>query len=195
MKLIHSTDRPELVQWAADHIDIMHGRSFPKESTAMGVEIDGKIAWVIVFHDYQPEYGTMQVSAAAVHPRWMRARWIFDEMFRYAWEVCGVQKLYSATPAKNRRALRFVMGLGFKPEAVMKRQFGDDDAVMSCFFKEWYYDQIRAGLSAAAEPAGAPIGQASSDAGSAFAAAEPAGADGADAADRPTGGLWRVAAR
>jgi RimJ/RimL family protein N-acetyltransferase len=66
----------------------------------------------------------------------MRARAAFDLMWRYCWDVCKVDKVWSATPSKNVRALRFVQGLGFTREAVLERQFGDDDAVISRMFRE-----------------------------------------------------------
>jgi RimJ/RimL family protein N-acetyltransferase len=129
----------ELLAWSADRIAPMHGRPFPVGSTAIGVESgDGRVMGVIAFHDWQPEYRTIQVSAVAEDPRWMRARAAFDLMWRYCWDVCKVDKIWSATPSRNRRALRFVWGLGFRQEAVLERHYGDDDAVISRIFRDEY---------------------------------------------------------
>jgi RimJ/RimL family protein N-acetyltransferase len=136
----------ELLTWGADRIATMHGRPFPENATAIGVESDeGGIMGLVAFHDWMPEYRTIQVSAVAEDPRWMRARAAFDLMWRYCWDVCKVDKIWSATPSKNVRALRFVQGLGFKREAVLERQFGDDDAVISRMFREEWIQRKAAG--------------------------------------------------
>ena len=131
----------ELVIWAAQRIEWMHGRAFPDGARAIGVEVAGEIGGAVVFHDWQPEYRTIQVSFAAADPRWMLARRAFGGMFDYAFNGCGVDKIWSLTPTTNERALRAVIGLGFKPEAVLERQFGDVDAVMSRRFRWEYYAQ------------------------------------------------------
>jgi RimJ/RimL family protein N-acetyltransferase len=127
----------ELLAWGAERIATMHGRPFPQKATAIGVESDdGRIMGLVAFHDWMPEHKTIQVSAVADDARWLRAREAWDLMFRYCWDICKVEKIWSATPAKNARALKFVLGLGFKREAVLERHFGDDDAVISRMFRE-----------------------------------------------------------
>lgn len=152
------SERPasELLAWAAPRIEIMGGAPFPSDATAMGIErADGEIAGVVAFHDWQPAYRTLQVSAVADDPRWMRARAAWNMMFVYAFDYVGAAKLWSATPRRNGRALRFVMGLGFQPEAVLQRQFGRDDAVISRMFA----DEWRSRLEQAQAAAGARSGR------------------------------------
>lgn len=129
----------ELLAWAAPRIAVMGGAGFPADATAMAVERDdGSIAGVVAFHDWQPLYKTLQVSAVSESAHWMRAREAWRLMFRYAFDYVGAEKLWSATPRQNKRALRFVIGLGFQPEAVLERHFGSDDAVISRLFAhEW----------------------------------------------------------
>ncbi len=139
----------ELLEWGAKRIVTMYGRPFPPGATAIGVAgDDGRVMGIIAFHDWQPEYRTIQVSAVADDPRWMRARDAFDAMWRYCWDVCTVDKIWSATPARNTRALRFVRGLGFEQEAVLERHYGDDDAIISRIFRE-EYDAIHGRRAAA----------------------------------------------
>jgi len=129
----------EMVAWAAARIPDLHGQGFPDAATAIGVEdSSGVILGVVVFSSYEPWNRTIEVSAVAEDPRWMRARRAWDTMHRYAFDVCGVDKIWSRTPANNTRALRFLKALGFQQEAVLKRQFGADDAVISCKFREQY---------------------------------------------------------
>lgn len=123
----------------------------PDNATAMGVESDdGRILGVVVFHNWEPVFGTVECSAAADDARWLLARGAIASMWRYAFEVMGVQKVWSRTPSRNTRALRFVKAIGLTREAVLRRQFGNDDAVVSgCLKEEWYGRKIEQSARAA----------------------------------------------
>lgn len=138
MKLSQRTSAA-LLAWAAPRIAELHGQGFPDAATAMGVESDaGDVLGVVAFHSYEPWNGTIEVSAVSEDARWLMARRAWAAMFSYAFEACDCQKIWTRTPAKNERALRFVRALGFQREAVLPRQFGNDDAVISSRFREDY---------------------------------------------------------
>lgn len=106
----------------------------------MGVESDdGRILGVVAFHSWEPWCGTIEVSAVSEDARWLMARKAWATMFHYAFRVCDCQKIWSRTPRRNERALRFLKALGFTFEAILPRQFGSDDAVISHRFREEYY--------------------------------------------------------
>jgi len=133
---------PKIVAWAAAHIPGMMGRSFSDDATAIGIEReDGELAGAIVFHQWQPEHGTVQVSAAATDPRWLRARAAIATCYEYGFRGLGCHKLWSATPATNKRALRFVIGMGFTPEALLYKHYGATDVVISRLFVWEYYKE------------------------------------------------------
>lgn len=135
-------DSKELLAWAAALIPCMHGQPFADTSTAMGVETDaGEIIGVIAFHNYDPWNGTIEVSAAATDARWLLARDAIEAMRRYAFIGCNCQKIWSRTPRSHTRALRLVRALKLKPEAILPRHFGNDDAVISSCFREQFYGQ------------------------------------------------------
>jgi hypothetical protein len=132
----------ELVQWAAARIPELHGREFLDTVRAMGVEDNsGRLLGVVTFHNWDPDAGTMQVSAAADDARWLLARGAIASMREYVFVQCGCQKIWSITPRSNLRALRLVKALGLWPEAILKRQLGADDAVISRQFREEIYGQ------------------------------------------------------
>lgn len=141
----------ELLAWAAPRIAEMHGQPFADNATAMGVESeDGEILGVVAFHSWEPWNGTIEVSAVSDDARWLLARKAWAAMFDYAFIVCNTQKIWSRTPLKNKRALRFVKALGFTFEAILPRQFGNDDAVISHKFKEEHYRDVEAKRAQAA---------------------------------------------
>lgn len=138
-----------LLAWAAARIPELHGQPFPDSATAMGVEnTKGDLMGVVAFHSWEPWNGTIEVSAVSEDARWLLARKAWAAMFDYAFRDCGAQKIWSRTPRRNERALRFLKALGFSFEAILPRQFGDDDAVISHRFREEYYEQAKTAKAA-----------------------------------------------
>lgn len=125
----------ELVAWAAERLKAANGA--PVDASAMGVEdSEGRILGVVMFTNWEPWFGTIECSAAADDARWLLAREAINRMWAYAFETCGVQKVWARTPLKNKRALRMVKALGMTFEAKLPRQFGNDDAIISHRFRE-----------------------------------------------------------
>jgi len=105
--------------------------------SAIGVERDGDLAAGVVYHDWQPDFGTMQLSIAADTPRWATPGTV-AALLRYPFAQQGANKAWVAVPARNTRSLRLATGLGFVAEARLAEHFGDDDAVILRMFKrEW----------------------------------------------------------
>lgn len=99
---------------------------------------DGKALAAAIFDRFQPVEGTMQLSFCAASPRWATVQAI-KTVLDYPFKCCGVQKLWTATPHTNERALKLNKGLGFKREAVLARHLGrDQHAVVSRMFQEDY---------------------------------------------------------
>lgn len=88
------------------------------------VDDEDAIAGVVVFHHWNPNYRTLQVSAAAADARWTLARSCWRELFSYAFDFCGAVKVYAETPAPNERAVRFLKAVGMTPKAVLDHHFG-----------------------------------------------------------------------
>lgn len=123
--------------WTAAHIPHMAGGAFGP-GRAIGVaDSAANIVAGVVYHDYQPAFGTMQISMAAASPLWAR-RGVIRALLSYPFEQLRVEKLWSAIPASNTRALRFNLGIGFEREAVLVRHFGADDAIITRMFRADY---------------------------------------------------------
>lgn len=132
MNLIYGADE-QIAAWVVSNIPRMAGGVFgPGRAIGVADSADRIIAGV-VFHDYQPTCKTIQISMAASTPKWATRRTIAG-LLRYPFHQLGVNKVWTASPASNTRAIRFNEGIGFKREAVLERHFGDDDAVICCMF-------------------------------------------------------------
>jgi hypothetical protein len=110
---------------------------FEKPRSVAIINDKGEALAAAIYSHWMPSTGTMQLSFAAKSSRWATRQMIID-ILQYPYEVCGIQKLWTATPHTNERALKLNRGLGFKQEAILGRHFGDSHAVICRMFKEDY---------------------------------------------------------
>ncbi|HAC57210.1 MAG TPA: hypothetical protein DCF73_02500 [Rhodobiaceae bacterium] len=95
----------------------------------------------VVYHDYQPEYGTIQLSMASDNPMWARRR-IINGLLAYPFHQVGVNKIWTATPHDNELALRVNRHIGFKPEATLAHHFGMKRHAVICRMLRTEYDRL-----------------------------------------------------
>ena len=93
---------------------------------AMGV-VDGETLIAgMVFHNYSPECGTIELSGAAISKRWL-TRQIFNSMFGYAFDQIGCQMLVARHSEHNTRLRRMWKAVG-ATEYLIPRLRGRDEA-------------------------------------------------------------------
>jgi RimJ/RimL family protein N-acetyltransferase len=119
MRLIFGQDAA-VAEWVSRRIPYI--TSF-KDFVAIGVADGNRPIAGVVYDTWQPEYRTMQVSVAAIDPRWAQ-RGVLRALLHYPFEQMGVYKLWSAMAAENERALKFNRGIGFKRDGILRHQFG-----------------------------------------------------------------------
>jgi RimJ/RimL family protein N-acetyltransferase len=115
-----------VVPWTAALIPHVGEYGFGPWAEGIGVvDASGELVAGCVYHDYQDYLGwkTMQLSMAAVTPRWAQ-KGIIRALLHYPFAQAGVDKLWTITPVDLHRAIRLNLGLGFKREAVLRHQFG-----------------------------------------------------------------------
>lgn len=92
----------------------------------MGV-IDGEVLIAgMVFHNYCPEYQTIELSGAATSKRWL-TRAIYNEMFSYAFDKAGCQMLI-ARHSEHNKALRRMWNAVGASEYLIPRLRGRNEA-------------------------------------------------------------------
>lgn len=116
-------DSANVARWVAMHIPEVQDRGF-LSAKAIGVISDsGDPLGGVVFHNFQPGFGTISVSVAAVSPRWLTHRIIAD-ILSYPFEEIGLFKVWGGISIKNERSQRFCSGMGFTKEGTLRHQFG-----------------------------------------------------------------------
>lgn len=129
-------DRDEAVaEWVGARCANIH-RSFAGPFRAIGVGLGGELVAGFVYSNYQPEFGTIEMSLAAATPRWA-ARRIISVLLRYPFEALDCQRISVICDATNHKAIRLAEGVGFEREADLCRYYGPErDAVLLRLFRE-----------------------------------------------------------
>ncbi len=106
--------------------------------TAIGVESEaGEPLGGVVFSGYQPAYRSIEISCAATTPRWL-TRPLVAAIMAYPFDQLGCQRVTAVTPRRNTPSRRFLEAFGFKREGLVRKGFGDDDAVVCGMLeREW----------------------------------------------------------
>lgn len=87
-----------------------HARPFG-DAVALGFEHKGEIVGGLVFHNWSPEHGVIEVSAGSTNPRWL-CRSILAEATAYAFDRCACQSLVTRTSPENSSVLKIWRALG-----------------------------------------------------------------------------------
>ena len=95
--------------WVADKIDDCP-RGFG-ECNAIGVKSSKGLVAGFVFHNWSPECQTIEVSAAAIDPRWAQ-RSILTELLSYPFFDLQCRIVLARTAENNKRPLKLWRALG-----------------------------------------------------------------------------------
>jgi len=130
MRLLFGQD-DAVAGWVAARIPHVGDLGFGACKAIGVVGASGVLAAGLVYHDYQPRARTIQLSMAADSPRWATKQVIRLLLF-YPFEELGLNKVWTATPHTNTRALKFNKGVGFVQEGVLRHQFGPGEHAVIC---------------------------------------------------------------
>ena len=138
MNLIFGCDEA-VAEWVCNRIP--HAEPFG-ECVGIGVADDAELLAGVVFDQWSEMHKTLQLSMAADSPRWAK-RGIVYALLSYAFDQAGAQKLWTATPISNERALKFNLGVGFTKEAVLGHHFGKEHAVICRMYRKDFEARYR----------------------------------------------------
>lgn len=127
------------------------------EAQALGVvDAEGAMLAGVVFHNWDPFAGNMEVSCAAGSPRWGN-REIFRAILRYPFSQAQCTRLTALTPRRVAAGAtsprRFLEGLGFQREGSIRRAFGQDNGILYGLLREeWEAHPLNRGRPAKSPP-------------------------------------------
>lgn len=130
----------EIAAWVAERIPHVGSRGFGP-CTAIGVVSGDQLIAGVVYHEYQPDFETIELSMAAENPMWARKMTICG-LLAHPFIQLGVYKVWTATPIDNKAALRVNEHIGFKREGVLAHHFGRKRHAVICRMLQPDYRRI-----------------------------------------------------
>ena len=100
------------------------------DSTAMGIEHEGKLICAVLYFNYQPKHGDIEMSLVSDDPKCCNNKRITG-FFRYPFTQLGCKRVTAQVEADNARCLRLLKFFGFKEEGVKRLGFqGKKDLIL-----------------------------------------------------------------
>jgi RimJ/RimL family protein N-acetyltransferase len=122
--------------WVAARIPHMESGADFGPCKAIGVENSrGELIGGVVYHNYMPVVGNIELSFAADTAKWL-TRPIICGLLSYPFDQLQCQRVTGVTPRRATSARRFLDQFGFKREGCVRRGFGTDHAIISGLLRE-----------------------------------------------------------
>ena len=122
-KLLYGASE-QVCLWVAERIkDVLS--DFEKAQGIGVLDDTGRLMCGVVYNDYRPEYGTMQLSIASSNPMWARKETII-QLLAYPFIDLKIYKCWITIASDNLKSLSLTKHIGFKQEAILRHQFGKD---------------------------------------------------------------------
>jgi len=95
----------------------------------IGVVNDGNLVAGLVYHNWNPEHGVIEISGSALDPHWL-TRPILREMFDYPFNRCGCQLVVMRVSPHNKRLHRQLKAYGFKSYKIPRLRGRDESEII-----------------------------------------------------------------
>jgi len=106
-------------------------RPFGPCQTALVVNGDNEMVAALAFHNFDPDAGVMECSAAAADPKWA-SRGVLNELMDYVFGTNGCQMLVARTAPDNDRVRRLWKVLGAQEYVIPRLRGRDKDEAILC---------------------------------------------------------------
>lgn len=133
-----------IAQWIAAHI-WGDGRELGKPYYCFGVFRGGKIVGGVAYHDWNPHYGRIEFTGAAVDKRWM-TRPVIEQMFSYPFDTLGCQLLIGRNDASAEQPTEMQVRHGFNQYRIPNmRGRGKDEIIVTLDAETWRASEFKKG--------------------------------------------------
>jgi RimJ/RimL family protein N-acetyltransferase len=104
---------------------------------SIGIEHQGNIIASVIFHNWIPDYGVIELSAAADDPRWL-SKTVIRTIMNICFEQHKCQQIYTRQSSENNRAIKIYRFLGFT-EIILPNMRGEskDETLMLMTKNQW----------------------------------------------------------
>jgi len=124
-----------VAHWVAQMIPHVRERGFGK-CKAIGVVKDGELVAGLVYHNWGPEAGIIDLSCAAIPGSGWMTRETIRRMYEYPFNDCGVQMVTHCVLAENQSVRRILKALGCTLITIPRLYGRERDGVLACMTQE-----------------------------------------------------------
>ena len=123
----------KVAYWVAERIPGCERSFGPCVAMSVGTPTVG----AVVFHNYSPEFGVMEMSAAADSPRWL-SRPVLRAMHSYIFNDAGCQLAVMRVSEQNERMLRIAAAYGYQAHRIPRlRGRNEAEIVLTLTDDDW----------------------------------------------------------
>lgn len=127
-----------VAQFVAQLIPSFHGRGFGQNVKALGIIDDGDLIAGLVYHNYDPVAGVIEMSGAAIPGKQWLSRETIRRMYVYPFRDCGCQMVTMRVAADDDRLLRQLAALNYSFIKVPRILGRDRDGVLCLLtYEDW----------------------------------------------------------
>lgn len=117
---------PEVARWVADRLGFDRGFG---PCNAVGAVKDGGLVGGVVYHNYTPEAGVIEMTAFAATPAWFN-RQMLGVIFGIPFDENKCQLLVWRVSPNNEHVTRLAKRLGFKGHVIPRLRGRDEDEII-----------------------------------------------------------------
>lgn len=125
-----------VAKFVSDQIPSMRRRGFGACRALGMIEDDGKLVAGLVYHNFDPESGVIEMSGAALPGHQWLTRETVRRMYQYPFLQCGCQLVLMRVAADNERLLRQLAALNYAFTTIPRLLGRDRDAVLCQLTRE-----------------------------------------------------------
>lgn len=118
--MITAENQKDLIDWAQER----SGFRYRPDAKAIGSQVGDKLTSVVVYDNFSECDCNMHVVGEGAG--WLTRELLFHG-FHYPFVQCGLRRVTALVPAKNEKALKLDLNLGFHYEGCSLQALPDDD--------------------------------------------------------------------
>jgi RimJ/RimL family protein N-acetyltransferase len=125
--IIAGSSEPDLNRALAGWMEAQLGQEpFREPYSTMGIFSGNELCAALIFENYRPQDGTIEIGIASTSPRWLN-RTVMNAMADFVFGQLGCQMAVFRTSERNTSACRLMQRVGFEC-IVIPRLRGRDEA-------------------------------------------------------------------
>ena len=136
-----SLEHPVLTQWCAERIWPHGGKRDLGKCVAMGIIKGDILIAVVVFQNWTPDAGVIEMSAAADDPAWLSKR-VLRSIYGYIFDTCKCQMVIQRHSVNNDRMNSISRRVGYDEIRLPRMRGRDEDEFLFTLTEEKWRESM-----------------------------------------------------